>query len=97
MSQFSRRIPTDEDTETSEALDMLAVELDQGDGYGDEEPEVGADDGDEIAHDVATSDEATVTEIVDEADLSTRLAPLLGYEANIARVAIAKVGSQNLE
>jgi hypothetical protein len=58
---------------------------------------VGADDGDEIAQDVAASDEARVTEIVDEADLSTRLAPLLGYEANIARVAIAKVGSQNLE
>jgi len=54
---------------------MLAVELDQGNGYGDDEPEVGTDDGDEITNDVATSDEATVTEIVDEADLSIRLAP----------------------
>ena len=55
MSQFSWRIPTEENTETSEALDMLAVELDQGDGYGDEEPEVGADDGDEITQDVAAT------------------------------------------
>ena len=44
-----------------------------------------------------TSDEVRVTEIVDEADLSTCLAPLLGDEANIACVAIAKVGSQNLK
>ena len=73
---------------------MLSTELEQGDGYGDEEPEAGSDDGDEIAGDVATSDEASVTEIVDEADLSTRLDPLLGFEANVARVAIAKVSSQ---
>ena len=71
-------------------LNMFEAEL-NGEGVGDEEPAVDSDDEDEIAGDVASSDAATVADIIHDAEESIRLDPLTLAEANIGLVSIAKV------
>jgi len=78
------------DLEIENQLDMLETEV-NGEGVGDEELDIGSDDEDEIAGDVATSDAAAVMEIIHNADKNIRLDPLPSDEANVGRVSIAKV------
>ena len=103
MSQFNHKLnakPTDEtvdlplDLEIESQLTMLEAEV-NGEGVGDEEPDVDLED-DEIAGNVATSDAAAVTEIIRDAEASIRLDPLPTDEANLGRVSIAKVSSPNI-
>jgi len=79
------------DLEIESQLDMLETEI-NGDGLGDEDPEVDSDD-DEIAGDVATSDAAAVTDVIRDAEASIRLDPLPPNDANLGRVSIAKVST----
>jgi len=106
LSQFDHKLkakPTDKgdetvdlpiDLEIESQLNMLKAEV-NGEGVGDEEPDVDSDD-DEIAGDVVTSDAAAVTEIIHDAEASIRLDPLPSDEANLGRVLIAKVSSPNI-
>ena len=79
------------DLEVESQLDMFETEV-NGEGVGDEEPDVDLeDDGDEIAEDVASSDTAAVTEIIQDAEKSIRLDPVPSDEVNVGRVSVAKV------
>lgn len=81
------------DLEIESQLDMLETEV-NGEGVGDEEPDVDLEDNDELADDVASSDDAAVMEIIRDAELSIRLDPLLSDEVNVGRVSVAKVSFQ---
>ena len=76
--------------EVENQLDMFETEV-NGEGVGDEELDINSDDEDEIAGDVATSNTATVIEIICDADESICLDHLPSDEANLGRVSIAKV------
>ncbi|KAJ3490696.1 hypothetical protein NLJ89_g11414 [Agrocybe chaxingu] len=89
LSQFSRKM-IEEDNTLTEQLDMLEEELNNGTGFGDEEPELESDD-DEVADDVVRSDNAAIRDVIDEVSLSGRLTPLSRDDANVARVSIAKL------
>jgi len=78
------------DLEIEGQLDMLETEV-NGEGLGDEDPDVDSDDSDEIAGDVATSDAAAVTDVIRDAEASIRLDPLPLDDANLGHVSIAKV------
>jgi len=81
------------DLEIEGQLDMLETEV-NGEGLGDEDPDIDSDDDlDEIAGDVAASDAAAVTEVIQDAEASIRLDPLPLGDANIGRVSIAKVST----
>ena len=82
------------DLEIKSQLNMLKAEV-NGEGVGDEDPDIDLED-DEIAGDVATSDAAAVTEIIRDAEASIHLDPLPSDKANLGRVSIAKVSSQNI-
>lgn len=103
MSRFNRKpkakpSSTDDETvdlpldlEVESQLDMFETEV-NGEGVGDEEPDVDLeDDGDEIAEDVASSDTAAVTKIIQDAEKSIRLDPVPSDEVNVGRVSVAKV------
>ena len=79
------------DLEIESQLDMLETEI-NGDGLGDEDPDVDSDS-DEIAGDVATSNAATVTDVICDAEASIHLDRLPPEDANLGRVSIAKVST----
>ena len=81
------------DLEIESQLDMLEMEV-NGEGVGDEEPDVDLEDNDEVAKDVASSNAAAVMEIIRDAELSIRLDPLLSDEVNVGCVSVAKVSFQ---
>ena len=107
MSQFDRKrktnpSPTEDgdetvnlplDLEIESQLDMLETEV-NGEGVGDEEPDVLEDNSDEIAEDVASSDTADIMEIIQDAEQSIRLDPVPLDEVNVGRVSVAKVSIQ---
>jgi hypothetical protein len=62
--------------------------------FGDEEPEL--QDEDELAGDVATSDQAAVDAITEEVGLDNRLLPLSLIQMTAGRLAIAKVCAPTL-
>ncbi len=70
---------------------MFEIEVDSGEGVGDEEPTVDWDGGDDIAGDVASSDAAAVTDIICDADASICLDRLPLADANAGCVSISKV------
>ena len=104
LSQFSRNLkttPTNGDDpdnsedlielEVGQQLDMLEDEINCS-GVGDEELTL-EDDEDEIAGDVASSDNLVVNEVIRKAHLSIRLDALPVAQANIGQVCIAKVSA----
>ena len=112
LSQFDHKLKakpslTEDDSETVDLpldleiegqLDMFEMEV-NGEGVGDEEPDVNLEDdgaSDEIAEDVASSDTATVTEIIQDAEKSIRLDPVPSDEVNVGRVSVAKVSIPNI-
>ena len=104
LSQFSRNLkttPTNGDDpdnsedlielEVGQQLDMLEDEINCS-GVEDEELTL-EDDKDEIAGDVASSDNLVVNEVICKAHLSIRLDALPVARANIGQVCIAKVSA----
>ena len=71
---------------------MLETEV-NGKGVGNEDPDIGLDDEDEIAGDVATSDAAAVTDVICDAEKSICLNPLPLDNVNLGYVSIAKVST----
>ena len=95
--------PTDNGDETMDLpmnfeiksqLNMLKAEV-NGEGVEDEELDVNLED-DEIASNVAASDDTAVTEIICDAEASIHLDSLPTDEANLGQVLIAKVSSPNI-
>lgn len=78
---------TDQLSEEQE-FDALEDDVDGG-SFGDEEPEL--QDEDELAGDVATSDQAAVDAITEEVGLDNRLLPLSLIQMTAGRLAIAKL------
>jgi hypothetical protein len=83
---------TDQLSEEQE-FDALEDDVDGG-SFGDEEPEL--QDEDELAGDVATSDQAAVDAITEEVGLDNRLLPLSLIQMTAGRLAIAKVCAPTL-
>ena len=104
LSQFSRNLKTtptnDDDPDNSKDLIELEVEqqLDMLEdkincpGVGDEELTL-EDDEDDIAGDVASSDNLVVNKVICKAHLSIRVDALPVAQANIGQVCIAKVSA----
>jgi len=112
LSQFDHKLKakpslTEDDSETVDLpldleiesqLNMFEMEV-NGEGVGDEEPDVNLEDdgaSDENAEDVASSDTATVTEIIQDAEKSIRLDPVPSDEVNVGHVSVAKVSIPNI-
>lgn len=80
------------DLEIEGQLDMLETEV-NGEGVGDEDPDIGSDDEDEIVGDVATSDAAVVTDVIHDAEKSICLDTLPLNDVNLGCISIAKVST----
>lgn len=104
LSQFSRNLkttPTDGDDpddskdlielKVEQQLDMLEDEINCP-GVGDEELTL-EDNEDEIAGDVASSDNLVVNKVIRKAHLSIRVDALPAAQANIGRVCIVKASA----
>ena len=82
------------DLEIESQLNMLEAEV-NGKSVGDEELDVDLEVN-EIASDIATSNDTAVTEIICDAEMSIHLDSLPTNEANLGQVSIAKVSSPNI-